>query len=321
MVYQDMHPPMAAMTKHKSEPIKLSRRQLYRLIWSKPLATVADELGLSTNGLSKICDRVGVPYPPRGYWARQRAGRAPDITPLPEISSDEASSVSFTKERSPSRRTRSRMSPAERREQLVEAGRRLILRDGLHQMSMKRLAREVGISEAMAHNYFTRDALLTELARRELDMMESARRADIEQASDIESRALLGTLRYLREVERRGALIQILLTDPAVRAALRQERRVKSEAGMGRLTGRLEAEHGVPPAVSRIVGRVLTAVSLRAGRLLASGKIDLPQAEKLVTAIVVAGNARMIETWGAKRKLLKTDRSSKPPSSRRAPQR
>lgn len=306
-----------AMT--KPEPLKLSRKQLYRLVWAKPLSTAAEELGLSTNGLSKICDRVDVPYPSRGYWAKKRAGRAPPPTPLPDAAVDDPSSVSFTRERSPSRRTRSRMSPDERREQIIEAGAAMITRHGLHETSMKRLAREVGISEAMAHNYFTRDSLLIELARRQLDAMEQARRADIEKASDIQSRARLGTLRYLREVNARGALIHVLLMEPAVREALRQERRTKSAAGMGRLTGGLEAEYGVPPAVSRVVGRVLTAVSLRAGRLLVSRKTDLPTAERLVMAIVDAGNAYMIDTWGAKdAKTRKKRVSAEKPSGRRS---
>lgn len=33
------------------------------------------EFGISGNGLAKICDRLNVPYPPRGYWAKKEAGK------------------------------------------------------------------------------------------------------------------------------------------------------------------------------------------------------------------------------------------------------
>lgn len=303
---------------NKSEaPTTLSRRQLYRMVWTKPLSAVAKDLGMSANGLAKVCDRVGVPYPARGYWARKRAGRNIPKTPLPDDVAKDRSPVSISSDRSPSRRKRSRLSPEERREQVIAAARTLILRDGLHLTTMKRIAKEIGISEAMAHNYFSRHALLAELARRELREMESARQSDIELGKDAQSRALLGTIRYLREVERRGALIQILLTDPSVRSALKEERRSNSQTGLERRSAMLEREFGVPPSVSKDVTRILTAVSLRAGRLLANGKIDLETAERLLIPVITAGNRRMTEKWGRSGKIVSAAAAPTPPARRR----
>ena len=47
----------------------VSREELYQLIWQKPLMTAAKELGIPDVGLKKVCDRLGVPRPPQGYWA------------------------------------------------------------------------------------------------------------------------------------------------------------------------------------------------------------------------------------------------------------
>ena len=58
-----------------SDPEKLSRRQLYDLVWRKPVEDVAAEYGLSGRGLGKLCERNGIPVPPRGYWARKAAGQ------------------------------------------------------------------------------------------------------------------------------------------------------------------------------------------------------------------------------------------------------
>lgn len=36
---------------------------------------LAKEYGISGNGLAKICDRLNVPYPPRGWWSKKAAGK------------------------------------------------------------------------------------------------------------------------------------------------------------------------------------------------------------------------------------------------------
>ena len=39
------------------------------------MSRLAEQHGISGNGLAKVCDRLGVPYPPRGFWARKTAGQ------------------------------------------------------------------------------------------------------------------------------------------------------------------------------------------------------------------------------------------------------
>lgn len=54
---------------------KLTRAELYQMVWQKPMIRLAQEFGITGNGLAKICDRLDVPYPPRGYWAKKEAGK------------------------------------------------------------------------------------------------------------------------------------------------------------------------------------------------------------------------------------------------------
>ncbi|MEP4163220.1 hypothetical protein [Maricaulis sp.] len=42
----------------------------------------AKQFGISGNGLAKICKRLEIPYPPRGYWAQVQAGKKPKKAPL-----------------------------------------------------------------------------------------------------------------------------------------------------------------------------------------------------------------------------------------------
>jgi hypothetical protein len=54
---------------------RVTREELYRMVWDKPMIRLAEEFGITGNGLAKICDKLDVPYPPRGYWAKKQAGK------------------------------------------------------------------------------------------------------------------------------------------------------------------------------------------------------------------------------------------------------
>lgn len=64
---------------------KVTRRQLYDLVWSEAVDTLAKRFGMSGRGLGKLCERHGIPVPPRGYWAQKAAGKRTVRPPLVEI--------------------------------------------------------------------------------------------------------------------------------------------------------------------------------------------------------------------------------------------
>lgn len=278
-------------------PISLSRDELYARVWARPLGAVARELSLSSNGLSKICDRLNIPYPGRGYWAKASAGRPPERPPLPPApDGDEAIVIGAA--RQTSRRQRTRLSTEERREQLIDAAAELIVANGLTGLTMKRVAQHIGISEAQAHNYFAqRKDLLVALARRELAAMEARRRSEIDRGHDRYTRIALSTITYLREAAERGALIQLLTQSAEVREALRAERQATQRADRTQVMSNLTETYGLPSDTARVMTTVLTAVCLRAGRLVANGKISLEAAERLTLAITMTGNRDLMRAY------------------------
>lgn len=54
---------------------KFTRRQLYELVWSKPLRDLASEIGVSDTAIRKNCKKSGVPLPGIGYWNKKYAGK------------------------------------------------------------------------------------------------------------------------------------------------------------------------------------------------------------------------------------------------------
>jgi hypothetical protein len=67
-----------------SNYVTLSRQELYDMVWSEPMTTLAKNFGISDVALAKRCRAVDVPIPYRGYWARKTAGQKPTQTPLPK---------------------------------------------------------------------------------------------------------------------------------------------------------------------------------------------------------------------------------------------
>ena len=66
------------------QPVTISRDDLYAQVWEKPMMQLASEYGISGNGLAKICRKLAVPYPGRGYWARKAAGQKVSQLRLPD---------------------------------------------------------------------------------------------------------------------------------------------------------------------------------------------------------------------------------------------
>jgi hypothetical protein len=60
------------------------RNKLYEEVWAEPVVHVAVKYGVSDTAIKKVCKALNIPVPPRGYWAKVKAGKATKKIPLPE---------------------------------------------------------------------------------------------------------------------------------------------------------------------------------------------------------------------------------------------
>jgi len=271
----------------------LSREELHAIVWSMPMTTAAERVGLSPTGLAKICDRMLIPYPTRGHWtktAHEQAAPAP-LPPAPAL--DQA--VTITGERAASRRARTRLAPEAREAQMLDAARRIVAEEGAAAASMKRVAREIGVSETLAFTYFkSRAALLAAVARRELAEMEAIRRANIARGDTRRSQIALSTSAYLEQIELRGSVMHVLLAAPEVRALLRPEHRAAQQAGGERTAQTFADRYGVAPDIARAATQALTAASRRAGHLLAKKRLPRADTERLLMMMMERANRDLV---------------------------
>jgi len=68
----------------------VSREALYEEVWTDPVTVVSPRYGLSNVGLVKICKKLRIPVPGRGYWAKVKAGRPTRKVPLPALAAGTA---------------------------------------------------------------------------------------------------------------------------------------------------------------------------------------------------------------------------------------
>lgn len=52
----------------------IERQQLYNDVWDRPVSTLSNEYGISGSMIARICTKLNVPRPPRGYWAKKATG-------------------------------------------------------------------------------------------------------------------------------------------------------------------------------------------------------------------------------------------------------
>ena len=76
--------------------MEVSREKLYQKVWETPISQLApEEYGVSDVALQKVCKKLHVPTPPRGYWAKRQHGQDPPKEPLPDLPADAPSTHVF----------------------------------------------------------------------------------------------------------------------------------------------------------------------------------------------------------------------------------
>jgi len=65
--------------------ISWNRVALYNEVWDQPLVKLSKKYGISDVRIGKVCRRLKIPHPARGYWAKRAVGQTVEQVPLPEF--------------------------------------------------------------------------------------------------------------------------------------------------------------------------------------------------------------------------------------------
>jgi AcrR family transcriptional regulator len=262
------------------------RDSLFQAVWSFPLVQVGEKMGVTASGVAKICDRLQIPRPDRNYWRlslEQRAAVRP--TELPKPNSQKLISLS-PEHQAPA--GRKRLPLLLRRAQMMEIAAHICLQEGVDAVSVNRIATEIGISEAQAHNCFARRIdLLVAIAQREVDDYEDSRRKVVHRGRDRYSHIIMSTVNFIIEAGRRGALLQSLLLDPEVREMMRGNFNQTRASVSKPIVAGMTANYGMSEEEAYGSNWLVTAISLRAGSLVSAGRLTPENAIRLCLPMVM----------------------------------
>ncbi len=62
--------------------IKITRKELYDLVWSIPMTTLAKNYLITDSRLRQICKKMDIPLPKSGHWQKIQHGKEVEIIPL-----------------------------------------------------------------------------------------------------------------------------------------------------------------------------------------------------------------------------------------------
>lgn len=81
----------------------LTREELYELVWTTPLKTLAVRYHVSSVDLARVCERLAIPRPTQGHWARLLHNHEIKRPPLSPLTSGAPESIALPDDPPPSR--------------------------------------------------------------------------------------------------------------------------------------------------------------------------------------------------------------------------
>lgn len=271
---------------HMRQSTIIPKLELLDLIWAKPVSALAKEFGVSPNGLAKICDRLDIPRPPKGYW---RSELISSRIQKPQNITDPEFMVQIGGRSSRQRRPRSRMTRDDRFTQMLDAAKTLIIEHGLHHVTLKRIAKICEMSEAQAHNIFsTREDLLVELGFKEVVMFEELRLHAVARGGSRIAKIVLSNLGYLRVASSQGSILQHVLRDSNIRKRIDQRRlHIRSEAAEKYIDFLQREGTNRTREEAFALLSIMIAMLVRSAGLVSEGRLSLEEAESIQLPISI----------------------------------
>ncbi len=185
---------------------------------------------------------------------------------------------------------RQRLAPQERSGQILDFAAKLIIEEGLTELSMERLGREAGISKALIYNYFpNRNDLLRELLRREMEVLRERQLAQIGAAVDFRDLVYRTTRTYVAQVKERGALLQRLWAEPAVARSVADQNVRKREEALRFMVNQVVKAYNLPKDVATSAVDMGMAMTEAAAQHLPSSHDDVDFATNICVTLLMGG--------------------------------
>lgn len=156
---------------------------------------------------------------------------------------------------------RRRLSPENRRNQLLDCARDIVVNKGLSSLTMELLATTAGVSNPLIYKYFdTRKQILEELLVRELKAFRRSMREQLRGLKDYREIVRVYVDTNFQQFDK-GNIVSILLSQPDIREAVAKETR--SSSGL-LFVKELASEYQVPRSLAERIIVLASGASIAA---------------------------------------------------------
>lgn len=169
---------------------------------------------------------------------------------------------------------RRRLSPDDRRNEILNATARIVVAEGVSAVSMERVAREAVASKPLVYAYFdNRQTLLTTLLLREFPAFQGN---PVTEAPDapFEDIVRQTTIDFIDRYVANGLLIQRLLAEPSVAEETLQQQKIGRDQTARYFADLMHRHFGVPVSTGRNAAELLMGITSNAARMLMHGEIE-----------------------------------------------
>lgn len=196
---------------------------------------------------------------------------------------------------------RQRMAPEIRAGLILDVAAKLILDDGLTEISMERVGRDAGVSKALIYNYFPNlSDLLRALLEREIIALEKRSKQEVKAAENFEDLIRRTTRMYIQHIAERGPLLQRLWTESTVaRSFVDVDKRGHDEA-VGYFVKRVCKEYGLPTDVASAAVDMQMAMTEAAAQHLSIMKNNVDLATEICVNLLLGGLDRLARAYRKK---------------------
>jgi len=187
------------------------------------------------------------------------------------------------------RKSRTRLAPDVRRDQLLDEAGKLVLGSGLNAVTMDELADAARVSKALVYTYFrNRTEVLGALLLREVKHFQHEGRSAVAGAATFEEMIRGTTSAYLDHVSKRGVLIQRLMGDPTVATSISELDLRERGITITYLSKEVARRYGLSRRRARLVTEMLMGVTGRAADMQHRGAAKRGELQELVFSILFA---------------------------------
>ncbi len=202
----------------------------------------------------------------------------------------------------PNRKRAQRMSPEQRREQILDSAVQLIVARGLSSCALESVAVAASISKPLIYKYFPRrDDLLKALVEREYRFLRG-RGLDVVPRDlpfdELIQRANFRSIEYLYE---RGPIMRLLASDRSITALMHRRDRDERGGITDYFVKRLVQVYGIPKDVAAICAIMTVNAPILSARALKRRGISARRAAEVWSAFTIGGNNALQANFGKPR--------------------